>query len=650
MGGESKKDTRKFTGTISLDSGKGGKLKVKFLEVEDFPWSVTREGENITFKLGEGKDEKEEVHKTTDVREFLIKNFNWNGIVNMMHLLEEKSDRLETYTRPTNLKGTAEDDDILIIPDEAIEAIIYEQAKYAIETKYADDPDGKIDDILKYVDGKPKKGFAEDVLGTTYEDLLKEDDNSSMEYDGKSFKMPNLKTVNEGDLYDFLRSLTLSRNGLWSDESEITNFVSIRRDIETVKSKYNDTLFLAWKDGGTKKALQYLGSTEPGKLKEGQLEAQTATMVLGIHKGLKSKKETPAGRTRNAYRKSQSSSSLYFKSGDTSMNVHYGHPDMVSTPKDYGLSLNKEGKKYPKDSLDAFIIIVNSLKILAKWGAGKTSKITSYKNLENHTKSFSVSNVIGETDATKKIEITSDNDNKVVKKLLYSKYTTFISSKYGVTNNKTKDTTSKKNLIKLIMNYHNRANDDTQESTYTSKDLKDILKDAKDEKVFKSVIETQLEYELDLSNVDACPGNGTIKKIDLTITEKEEKKKEFEDAKKDANNDWDELKKLFSEWDSNTILSKQNEGSISLKEHFKTKVKFNKEDYKESSLIDVDDKGGVGINKDVSGWSQGCQIILGGEYFYTFLSNVIQFLPNSNQERWYYTLVDSSTITDINLK
>lgn len=621
---------RKHTVIANFESGLGNTLNIKFLEVENFPWSVTRDKEDITFKLGKGKKEKEETFKTTEIREFLIKNFNWNGIVNMMHLLEEKSDRLGTYTRPTNLKGIADNDDILIIPDEATEAIIYEQAKYAIETTYKDNPKSKIDDILKYVDGKPKKGFAKDTLSTTYEDLLKEDNNSKMEYDGTTFTMPNLKTVSESDLYDFLRNLALARNGLWSDESEVTNFISIRRDLESNNSKHNDTLFLAWKNGSTKKTIQYIGSTEPGNLTHGQLEPQTTTMVLGFHD---TSNATPSGRTRNSYRKSRGSDSLYFQSGDTSMNVHYashgihkeGLPKNVT---EYGLKNNRDGKNYSDDELSAYLIIIGVLKILSRWGTGKSAnKTCAYKNLENICNSFKIGKLEGTTIATKKITI--KQNSKVVKTIMLSTYQTYIEANYKLA-------TKKDDAISILMHH---------DSSLSKADLKlkkqaDLVTELKKSDVFQSIVELQLKEEFKLKNIDAQPGKGTITKINKTKVEKEEATKKYNETVEKAEKDNQTLITLFDNWNNNGILGKKT----SLKKKFQEKFRINKVDYPENEIVEIGDFGGKSINKKVGGWSDGCQVILGGQHFYEFMYLLTQFVSDSKQEIWYYTLIDNKNI------
>ncbi len=616
--------------------------------VSPFPWSVTRDGEDITFTVGAGEAEKSEVHKTTAVRTFLLENFNWNGIVHLMHLLSEKNDDF-TYTRPTSLKGIPEDDDTLIIPDEATEAIIYEQAKHAIETKFGDAPESHIDDILDYVDGKAKTGFSADVLETTYEDLIKESDNSDMAYEGTSFTMPDLDTVSEGDLYDFLKNLALSRNGLWIDEDKGTNFISIRRVLETANTKYNDTLFLAWKEGGTKKALQYIGSTEPGNLTKGQLLPQTITVLLGLHKSLSSGKATPGGRTRNAYRKGNENITHYFQKGDTSMNIHYGHPDINIIPQGYGIHNNSTGKGYNSNEIQVYLLVVGAYNILTKWGIGKSENISCYQNLNYHTQDLSVSNVKGIAQTDKKIEIIGD-DNEVIKTILLSTYSSYVVKYYNATGKSSVDETKKDSAIKLLMNYHDRQNDGTPDDCYTGYSLADLVTELKKEIIFKSVVETQLEYEYDLKKVDGQPGGGTIKKIDRSEVEIQKNKESFDEIKKEAKKDLNELNDIFEKWKANSILSERKEkingNKVSLLEYFKNHIKSNKQDFSPNSVMDVDESGGKGINKTVGGWSQGCQIILGGHNFYQFLFNLIQFIEESNQERWYYTIVDNNNIVE----
>lgn len=642
MSGESKKDTRKFTGTISLDSGQGDTLNVNFKEVEDFPWSVTREGEVITFKLGEGKDEKSEPHQTTKVRAFLIKNFNWNGIVNMMHLLAEKSDRLETYTRPTNLKGIPADDDILIIPDEAIEAIIYEQAKYAIETKYADDPDGKIDNILKYVDGEPKKLFAENSLGTTYDDLLKEADNTDMEYNGTSFTMPNLQTVSDADLYDFLKNLMLARNGLWLEDDGLMNLISIRRETTTSTTKdvgFNDSMLLAWKDSGVKKTKQYIATTEPTYLnkKNGKMLPQTTTMFLGMHGFVKSKITIPAFRSISNYRKKPNSNENVLETKDKGLDIHF---KLVSNKKPvgipqfhtaYGVEYNKDNKNtYSGKEREVYLTIIKIYKILSAWGAGnKQTSISCYKNLENYTKEFTLSDIIGTTDADKKIDIKIGD--KVEDNVKLSTYRAYIDANYATK-------TKKDKALKLLMYYNTEANNGIQKSSYKDTSIADIVTDLKKEEVFKSIVQLQFNEEKNIKNIDGKPGTGTIAKAERNAIKKAEDTKTYNDKIDKANTDWADITEAFALWDTNSKFKD------TLKTIFQDNLKMVDNDLKGLSTSTIDDFGGQEIKGNVAGWSTGCQVIQGAQEFFNFMYDITEHVDATSQERWYYTIVESSSL------
>jgi len=609
--------------------------------VDTFPWTVTREGEEITFTLGKDKSEKSEVHKTTDVRKFIINNFNWNGIVNMIHQLEEKSDRLESYETPTNLKGTAENDDILIIPDEALEAIIYEQAKYAIETKFKDKPEEHIDEILKFVDGKAKKGFAKDILSTTYEDLLKEEDNSEMSYDGKAFTMPDLKTVSETDLYDFLRSLTLSRNGLWLEDDEFKNLLSIRREMVTSTTEdtgFNDTLLLAWKENGVKKATKYIATTEPGKINKerGKLLPQTTTLFLGLHKFNTYKVQIPACRTINIYRKKKDSNSNEFSSDDDGINIHFStvsgkKPKGLPTSyTSYGIGNNKGNVGYSNTELEAFLTVVEVYKVLSDWGDGMESdSLSCYKNLAKHTKSFTLSDVIGTTDTDKKLEV--KEGETVEKTIMLSTFQAYISTNYSQ-----KD--KKSNALKLLMYYHNEQNDGVTEDSYKNISIEDITKKLKKDEVFHSIVKLQFENELNFSNVDGKPGAGTITKIERTEIQRNEDTKKFNDQKEKSGSEWDSLIEIFVTWDSNSKLTN------TLKISLQTDLKIAKDERKGLTVEDIDSHGGLELSGNVGGWSHGCQVISGVQKFFHFMYDITQFVNSTNQERWYYTIVESSSL------
>ncbi|SEK37809.1 hypothetical protein SAMN04487910_0383 [Aquimarina amphilecti] len=627
-------------GRATFDNFQDKFLTIEFpTVVEPFPWDVTREGEDITFTLGAGEDEKSEVHKTTDVRKFLFENFNWNGIVHFMHLLSDKNDNF-TYTRPTDLKGIPADDDILIIPDEATEAIIYEQAKYAIETTYADAPADNIDNILNDVDGKAKTDFSSDILETTYEDLLKEEDNTAMEYDGQSFAMVNLQTASETELYDFLKNVMLARNGLWLEEDGLMNLVSIRREMVTSTTEdvgFNDSMILAWKDGGVKKIKQYIATTEPWKInkKNGKMLPQTTNMFLGLHKFVSSKVIIPAFRSKNVYRKKPQSDDNKLESNDKGLDIHFklisnrkpvGIPTAVDS---YGVAYNRNNvDTYYGDDREAYLTVVKIYKILSDWGAGNTPKsISCYKNLENYTKDFTLSGVLGSTDTDKKIQI-KDGEN-VEKNIKLSSYQAYVGAKYA---------SNKNDAVKLLMYHHEQSNDGTLESSYDDTAIADVLKELKKEEVFESIVKLQFHEEKNFDNVDGQPGGGTITKLNRTTVQKTNDTNTYNEKVNKATTDLNEITNAFAVWDTNTVLPED------LKNRFQNTVKMVANDLDSKAVTTIDNFGGKEIDDNVSGWSTGCQVIPGVQEFFHFMYDITKYIDSTNQERWYYTIIESSSL------
>ncbi len=515
------------------------------------------------------------------------------------------------------------------------------QAKYQIEEVYPDNHEEKIDDILDAVDGKPKKSFAQKILETTYEDLLKESDNSEMEYDGTTFTMPNLETSDESTIYDFLRNLALSRNGLWSDEDYITNLVAIRREMVTSSTEdtgFNDTLLLSWKENNEKKVVQYIATTEPGKLNtaNGKLLPQTTTLFLWLHKFGNYKVQIPALRTINIYRKKQGSQEHVFSNSDDGINIHQA-PIAGRVPKglptsqtSYGIHTNFGNTGYTEQELEAYLTAVRVYRILSDWGAGRVdSSISCYHNLENHTKTFTLSEIIGTTDTTREVEIKEGENIKKTLKL--SDYQTYIATNYATTK-------TKSNAIKLLMYHHNDQNDGTLESSYNDTELTDIIKELKEPDVFRSIVKLQMDEQLDLAKIDAKPGKGTLAKINRTEAQKTDDSAAFSELIQKAQNDWSTLTDLFVTWDSNSKLP------TTLKSDLQTKLKMSEDARKGKTITEIDSHGGLELEGEVGNWSTACQVISGTQKFFHFMYDITRFVSDTAQERWYYTIVESSTL------
>ena len=609
------------------------------------PWTVSREGATITFKVGSGKSESSEEHSCDTVRGYILKNYNWNGIVQLMKGIAAK-DAQFAYTVPTDLGGTKADDKV-IIPDAAIEAIIRLQAKYQIETRYSTDPGANIANILKGVDGRPLGGFASNILGTTREAVLDESDNSSMKNGDKEFKMPDLASADEKTLYVFLRDLVLSRNGLWSDKERVTNLVSIRRNLESNSRQFNDTMFVAWKDtegGKPFNAQQYIGSTEPGNSSHGMILPQTTTYAPGVHGG-GSGTQTPGGRNVNAYRKTRGNNTKYFQSGDTTMNMHYGSHGISNLPTSLPIGYNSGGKGYENDELEAYTILVELLHRLTEWGDGRYSRVSAYANLQRWAADYSRSEIKENDKGGKEVEI-NNGGKKPVKTLSFGKYQSNINLQYGDISNAKVAATRKDRAIKLLENQAAQSGSPLTESAKADLqklDLKDLRTKLMTEKVWLSVIDLQLKEEVNMKNVDAAPGGGTVSKLEKDEKTAAADSDKFKTKKAKAKTDLPKVDSLFGEWDKNAKLK----GQASLKTRLKTLIKINEQDIDPKKIVEVDDKGGKGVKEGVGNWSEGCNIVYGGQNYYDYLYNSSQFMNETKQQRWYYTIVDMDNIKGV---
>lgn len=262
------------------------------------------------------------------MRASLTTQFNWSGIVKLMTDVAASTNAL-TYTSPTNLQGN-DTDNARIMPDAMLAHLVYLQVEAA---KAGNKP------VKTYVtDGAKILG------GTQLKDMFCTGDTKAdyMDQREEANKPENRQEIldldqfgdggdNQKEMYDKLRNIVLSRNGLWSDEEQVTNILSIRNTEQapanqqkgTDVTPFNDFYFVVFKDGENYHVSKYKGSTEPGDLGNGMIHSdQTLTMKPGVHQS-----KEPGGRTSYFLRKSVGSNDNAFSSNtsdgpDPGMNFH----------------------------------------------------------------------------------------------------------------------------------------------------------------------------------------------------------------------------------------------------------------------------------------------------------------------------------------
>ncbi len=294
---------------------------------------ISEDGGLITVTLYDGAGiayEKELNRDIEGIRDYIISNYNWNAIVKIMKFGSSKVGDFE-YSSPTNLKGTTADNSI-IIPKQGVLAIISAQLQDAIAQNGAEITSDNIASILAMIDGLPGAGFAA-IMGEDSQNTLRDEEgnNSMQREDGTEIEIPDFSSDNEETPYDFMRDITLARNGLWSDEDSIVNLTGLRRELEITEDtdhlvQWNDTMAACWIEedddcNKVKRCKHYIATTEPGNRDANRMmRPQTVTTLLGLHKG-----RQPGGRTKNilAQENDMGNNELSFRT-DRGMNLHPG--------------------------------------------------------------------------------------------------------------------------------------------------------------------------------------------------------------------------------------------------------------------------------------------------------------------------------------
>ncbi len=294
---------------------------------------ATTESGNIELTLIDNESIRTEHILTNNIeaiRSYILRQYNWNAIVKTMKYISDNVNEF-TFTSPTNISGTTDDNQI-IIPDDGILGVVKLQLENAISSNNGEITADNINNITNAADGKPGANFAT-IMGETSQNTLRDEaGNTSMQKeDGTTIDLPDFSSDSEVTLYDFIRDITLARNGLWSDEENIVNLTGLRRELEISEEEdhavqWNDTMAASWietdEEGNqVKHCKHYTATTEPGNRDSSRmLRPQTATVLLGLHSS-----RQPAGRTKNilAQNSDTSGNGLTFRE-DRGMNLHPG--------------------------------------------------------------------------------------------------------------------------------------------------------------------------------------------------------------------------------------------------------------------------------------------------------------------------------------
>ena len=604
----------------------GATSEVKTNELEVF--EITNDQIIIVFYTSEGITKDVYLKKSiTYIRDYIIRNYNWNGIISIMKFLSNESTDFH-YVVPTDLSGTISDD-VKIIPDEGIFAIVEVQVNNNING--ADITNENIQDIMDGVDGLPGDKFAEIMGEDDKNSIRNEGDNTNLlDEEGNEIEIPEFDSASEETLYDFFEDITKARNGLWSSAENITNVVGLRRAIDDNVTKYNDTMAVCWisKDGEeeVKNAKVYASTTEPGEIDDHrQLVPQTLTLELGYHKG-----RQPGGRTSQVLIQDKSNSdTVKYYSGDSTMNFHHGGNEGANISGMSTAGLSSDYISTGEKEFKANVLFIEAFRILTQWGNEKD--IAAYEYLEDWKEAKKY--VFSEIDNGKikfkqfksDVEIERDVD----------KIKDYIVGKYSGSND------DKDNFIRIIQSVDETFTQPENIYDLEREDLKNLIEDNH----VQGILEKQMDYFKDDDGIDGMPGATYLDILDGEL-------ETFDYMHKKALTDFEYLRrvfkvlrKIFNDDDLTPILGEDTvEDKIDYLKNLKPGTITERGLYEgDNSITGENMDGSQTIEQDVDGWSEGCQVIFGSEKFYEFWGHVTDKALDSKQRRWYYTIINLET-------
>ena len=570
-------------------------------------------------------------------RAYLIKTWNWNGILKCMQWVYQQKG--EKYLVSNNLSGT-ESDDVLIIPAQAIMYIIELQLQYAIDKLGL--KSANVARILQQVDGLAGKGFITKIIkAKSKANFFDESHNKRLTRieDDIPIIIPGLDSDQES-LYQFFRDIVRARNGLWSDKPGIVNVVGFRRRLDQLeKTKYNDTIAVCWLYADENGMLcpnveVNIASTEPGNRKNArQLVPQTMTLVPGYHHI-----RQPAGRTRNAVKMGKNKGALVWEDTiDTTMNFHQGrnnfkYPKNNKTGSqnnwlsEHGLWGNQQ-KGFPSGGFDQLalhqlnLVFSEIYLILSKYGEGKENP--PYQNLANMCGKPALTN---EGIKGNNIVISWKKNSSKSKKLIDIKKAKQWMLLYW-TNKQKEEERFKFTLILEKLGVFEKDNGSKWQSMTKAK----LAEKIKEEHI-SVVVDWQIKYEADPKHIDGRAGETFLKmisRIRQSLSQAERDKKRLD---------------LLFERLNDYPLRNVSRLVQKIKTHFQLNTDKNRLEVQQLAETLPDFEVDVMQHATVGTYSLGCQIIYDTEVFYTFWTNLLARAAKVGQLRWYYTLIDATDL------
>ncbi len=510
------------------------------------------------------------------------------------------------YTIPTDLSGTTADDK-KIFPDDIALGVVLLQANKGITV----DGYAGADFIRKVMGLHTNLRYSAHVRAA----FMDESDNKiAVTPGGQRIIMPDFK-ANETIAYDFLRNITLVRNGLWSDRPNIVNLTGLRLVKGDTKIQWDDTISVCWVDGaGKKHAKVYTATTEPGnrKLYKNMLP-QTILFYPGYHQG---KQPALRGHRTMAFDPTKNHPErLVFNSDDArGLNMHSG--GTVGAMKNLvkyilPVSANSESE------LRAVLVFMEIFRILSHWGLDHTRP--AWENLSGWAakKALRAGPISGNS-----VQVFQDEKTGAVRSISIPASRGWLAKKWA---------SNRPVLLKILRSVDPAYTPPANFNQLNTAGLEKLITD----RHIHGIVQRQCEYFFEVKEVDGLAGNTYLSLLNAEIP--------ADGALAQlANKDFARMNELFKLFDGgNPVLTTARKNYV---KKIITQTLLERAKFLESEALKGLEASGQKIKDLVGTWSILCQVVFGPEMFYEMMEYSLGNALETGQRRWYYTLIDEATV------
>jgi RNase P/RNase MRP subunit POP5 len=431
---------------------------------------------------------------------------------------------------------------------------------------------------------------------------------------GKPIKIPDF-SADESQNYDFLRDITLARNGLWSDVPEVVNLTGLRLEHGSTKIQWDDNISASWLDAqGRKHVKIYTATTEPGdRTAYKTMLPQTMIFVPGYHQG-----KMPAMRGHRTVTFDPTAkfpARLIFNTNDErGLNLHPGGTTgAIKQLKRYILPTDAK----TKSEFDAVLVFMEIFEILSHWGLDP--KLPAWNVLSNWANKNALSPGLL---SDGKIAVFQDQSSASIKQINVAAARAWTAKKWQ--NNRA-------SLVKILRSVDASFIAPVKLNKLDLKGLEALITDAH----VAGIVQKQCDYFIEPKEVDGLAGDRFLAMLEAGISQ--------EGALANlANNDFLRLAALFSKFNGQSQVL--TTARLNYVKQLITQTLIERAKLQESKAEVLRTVSGQAVQENVGTWSILCQVVFGPEMFYEMMRYSLANAQKTGQRYWYYTLIDLASV------